>query len=45
MMTSDYITITTWDEKYQCIRYRYVHKSIDKPKEYILSLYPEERLL
>nr|BAR35656.1 hypothetical protein [uncultured Mediterranean phage uvMED] len=43
MMISDYITITTWDEKYQCIRYHYVHKSIKNPKQYVLNLHPNER--
>ena len=45
MTRSDYITVETWNTKLQKVEYHYVHKSIKNPKQYVLSLYPEERLL
>ena len=44
-MTSDYITITTWNTKLQKVEYHYVPKSIKNPKQYVKSLHPEQVIL
>ena len=45
MNSTEYITVTTWDEECQCMRYHYVHESVDDPKQYVLSLYPQEVIM
>ena len=45
MITTDYITVETWNTKLQKVEYHYVHKSIKNPKQYVLSLHPEQILL
>ena len=40
----DYITITTWDKQFQCVRYHYVHKSSPNPVEEVKSSFPFEEV-
>ena len=40
----DYITITTWDKQFECIRYHYVHKSSPNPVEEVKSSFPFEEV-
>ena len=45
MITTDYITVETWNTKLQKVEYHYVHKSVDNPKQYVLNLHPEQVIL
>jgi len=40
----DYITITTWDKQFECIRHHYVHKSSPNPVEEVKSSFPFEEV-
>ena len=44
-MSCEYVTVTTWDEECQCVRYHYVHESVDDPQQYVLNLYPQEVIM
>ena len=43
-MNEDYITITSWDKQFECVRYHYVHKSSPNPVEEVKSLFPFEEV-
>ena len=45
MITTDYITVETWNTILQKVEYHYVHKSIPNPRQYVKSLHPEQILL
>ena len=40
----DYITVTTWDKQFQCVRYHYVHKSSPNPVQEVKNLFPFEEV-
>ena len=42
---TDYICVTTWDPEFECIRYRWVHKSEQDPVSVIKNLHPYETIL
>ena len=43
-VTDDYITVTSWDKQFQCVRYHYVHKSSPDPVREIKNLFPFEEV-
>ena len=40
----DYVTVTTWDKQFQCVRYHYVHKSSPDPVKEVKSSFPFEEV-
>ena len=40
----DYVTVTTWDKQFQCVRYHYVHKSSPNPVREVKNLFPFEEV-
>ncbi len=41
----DYVMVVTWDEDFQMTRHRWVHISVEKPKEYVLNFFPGEVIM
>jgi len=42
---TDYTCVMTWDPEFECIRYRWVHKSELDPNTVVKNLYPFEIVL
>ena len=41
---NDYVTVTTWDKQFQCVRYHYVHKSSPDPVREVKNLFSFEEV-
>ena len=39
---TEYICVVTWDPKFKCTRYHWVHKSNLNPNEFVKNLNPTE---
>jgi len=42
---TNYICVQSWDPKFECIRYHWVHKLEKDPVQFVKNLNPEQEIL